>query len=299
VARFRPLSDPQWSAPIVWRLAAFCGIASIVAYLVAVSVALALTGAGPRDPTVQVIAAGVAVAAAIATATAAVRTRIAPLFEVISWSVAVARQRWAGLGFPDGLPDPEMALAALADRTDETSLAARASLLAVLRREGELAALLDGWQPDTPTAAATIARQRVALDSLRGVRPDVTAACAAATAIPDAAGGARALAVIHLDAAAREGNAGRSPERELRAARRVLDAAPLDVPVPDGGPNLLVMGVTLAVVAAALPVAVAALLVLGLIGLAAVVAAVALFWVWLRFYVARRRPRVAAGVASR
>jgi hypothetical protein len=289
VARYRPFSDPQWATPIIWRLAGVCAVVSIVAYLVAVAVLLAVTHVAPRDPAVQLVAATVSVAAAVVAATAAVRARVAPLYEVMAWSVALTRHRWAGLGLPDGLRDPEAVLSALADRTDESSLAATASLLVALRRAGELEALLDRWQPQTAAAAATVARHRVWLDGLRGRPADASAAYAAAAVIPDEMGRARALVVLHLDAAARESAAGRSPERELRAARSILDTAPLDVPVPATGRNLIVIGVTLAVVGAALPVAVAALLVFGVIGLAACVAAVGLFWAGLRLYLAHRR----------
>ncbi len=184
MARWRPLSDARWGAPIVRELAIIATVASITTYLVVVVLGVALAGREVTDPLVQALAAVGSVAAAAVVAIVGVRRRVVPLFEAVEWALAMGRSRWATLGFERGMPAPEEGLAALQGRTDELSLAARAAALAGLGRPRELDDLLEGWSADTPTAAAAIARHKVNLDALRGHPADPAAALAAARRDP-------------------------------------------------------------------------------------------------------------------
>jgi hypothetical protein len=274
VARWRPLSDARWGEPIVRSLACWCAVASVLAYLVGIALAAILTGGTALDPVVQGLAAGLAAAVAAITATLGVRRRVTPLFEAVEWALALARARWASLGVADGIPASGAGLEVLASRTDEPAMAAKGAALAALGRADELEALLQSWTPDTATAAAAIARQRVNLDGLRGRPADPGPALAAAAAIPDLTARTNATALVHIDTANREARAGRSPELALRAVRSVVGAAPSDVPVPFAR-NLAVMTLWLTLIGSAIPIAVAVLIAAGVAGLAVWVAVVA------------------------
>jgi hypothetical protein len=288
VARQPPLNSPQWAAPLIRRLAGVCASVAILTYLAAIAISIAITGLGPTDPAVQVVSASMAIVAAVLVVAWVSRSRVAPLYEVIEWSMAVATARWNELGLGTAIPDPAGALAALAGRDDEPAVAARTTLLAGLGRADDLEAALAAWEPQTPLGVATLARHRATLDSLRGGTGDTTAALAAAHAIPEPPARTRTLALIHLDAAVRAASAGRSPEAELRAARRTLHG-PLDVPVPRDRRNLVVLAAGLVVVSSAVPIAVACLVAGGVVALAAWVAIVAAFVVGLRMVVGPRR----------
>lgn len=273
MAAWRDLGDTRWGQPIVRTLAAWCVVAATVAYLAAVAVAIALTDSGATDPVVQGPAAAASAAAAAFVAVVGVRRQVAPLFEAVEWASALARARWAMLGFPDAMPATGEGLSALEDRTDELAMAGRAAALAALGRADELEELLDRWDPETPNAAAAIARHRVNLAALRGSSPDPAPALAAA-AILDGQARSNATALVHVDMAVRDARAGRSPVAALRAVRRAVDDGPSDVPVPRAQ-HLAVMTLWLTIIGCGIPVAVAVLLASGVTGLAIWVAVVA------------------------
>ena len=298
MARQAPLTDPGWSAPIVRRLTAICVVVCVATYLATIGLTIAIARARPSDPGVQLLGAAAAMLAAVVSAVLLVRTRIVPIFEVVQWSVVFSRQRWASLGFRDPFPDLDVALTALDRRSDDTAISARGTLLAWLGRTSALEELLHAWEPVTPIGRAAAARHRLALDALRGRSVDPSAAIAAANAVPDEAVRHQALVVLRLDAANRAAQAGRSPEGELRAARRLLDAAPLDPPVPSAGPTVPWITGYLAVVGPAMPLAVAGLISSGLPALAVWCCGYLALWLAVRAYGRRLQQARAGGVST-
>ena len=288
MARQQPLDNPQWAAPIIRRLAWTAGLAALGAYALGLVLAIVVTDREAIDPLVQAIAALAAIVASVVVAGWLARTRVAPLYEIIGWSAAVATARWAELGLGNAIPDPEGALEALAGRDDEPAVAARTTLLAGLGRADDLDAALSAWDPRSPLAVATIARHRATLDALRGGAGDPGLALAAASAIPDEPDRVRTLALIHLDAAIRAARAGHRPEPELRAARRELDGQ-TEIPVGHAGREVLVLAAGLTMIGTAIPVAVACVVAGGIWALAVWVVLVAAFVLGLRVYSARRR----------
>ncbi len=288
--RWRPLTDPHWGDPILTRVARRCGFAGVVTWLVVLAVLFAATRRPLDEPAIHVLAVVACVVVSAAVSLLLVRRTIAPLFEAIGWSLAAARRRWAALGVADGVGDPSAALDALGERSDDEALIARSALLAGAGRTVELDALLASWEPVSPAGVAARARHRVALAEMRGERADRSEAIVAASALPDPGQRTNALALLHIDAARREAQEGRSPESELRLARHELAIGGSDVPVPAAAVPVGQVSFWLTVVASAVPIAVSAVVVGGVLWLAVWVAAVALFVIGARVMVARRGP---------
>ena len=220
VARWRPLSDARWGAPIVRELAIIATVASITTYLVVVVLGVALAGREVTDPSgpgacrggVRGGRGGGRHRRRASAGRAVVRVgRMGARHGPLPMGNAWLRARHAGArGGARRAPGSDRR--AVAQRTGGGARRPRPATGA--RRPPR------GWSADTPTAAAAIARHMVNLDSLRGRPADPAAALAAAAGIPDATARANATALVHIDTANREARAGRSPVPALRAARR-------------------------------------------------------------------------------
>jgi hypothetical protein len=160
------------------------------------------------------------------------RRRFWPANQAVRWGNGTANAAWMAL---DGNPfplDADEALARLDGRVGEDVVAMRASSLARSKRSAELRALLDGWSPTEPVDVARRARSASTLPLLEGGADDLSAAWAAASAIPDPMQRAEQQAMVCLERARRRVNAGGDPFPELVGARRLLGvrAAEFDTP---------------------------------------------------------------------
>ncbi len=164
------------------------------------------------------------------------RRRFWPANQAVRWSNGSANAAWMAL---DGAPyplDADEALARLDGRVGVDVVAMRASSLAWAKRSAEQRALLDGWSPTEPVDVARRARSASTLSLLEGGADDLSAAWTAASVIPDPDDRAEQQAMVCLECARRQGNAGDDPFPKLVEARRLLGvrAAEFDTDADQG-----------------------------------------------------------------